>query len=138
MKHVTLDDALDALRKAVAEKGYDYQYGEHHSACRYVSSDGEAQPQCIIGHALVYLGVPAEYLAESQWNVKPIRGVLEAGVLEGHRFDPRAIDAFHVAQDAQDYSCSSRLRGADTSWGAAVAAAENVGVNCPAQAVTPQ
>lgn len=127
MKHVTLDDALDALRKAVAEKGHDYQYGKHHSVCRYASSiEGEAQPECIIGHALVYLGVPAEYFAESQWNVKTIRGVLESGVLEGYRFDPRAIDSFETAQRMQDASHRPSRRGADTTWGAALTAAENV------------
>lgn len=57
-------------------------------------------------------------------------------MLEGYRFDLRAIDAFEAAQRMQDASHRPARRGADTTWGAALTAAENISENCSAQVVT--
>lgn len=124
-KRVTLDDALDALRKAVAEQGYEYEYRDEHDSCYYATFvDGEAKPACIVGHALVYLGVPAEYLAKSCWNETSAIGALPYGVLRdvGYEVDDNATQAFHAAQLVQDSLNNEK----DTSWGAALAEAERL------------
>jgi hypothetical protein len=124
---VTLDDALDALRKAVAEKGHEYVYSEEHDSCYYAAVvNGEPQPACMVGHALVYLGVPADHLVESGWNYMSVVGSVGTGALNdlGYVFDRDAIGVLNVAQRVQDLLDDEK----DTSWGAALAEAERFAV----------
>jgi len=61
--HLSYQDALTFLEKAVADKGADYVYENplrpgseaQTTDCRYF--DAEQQPSCILGHVLVHLGV---------------------------------------------------------------------------------
>lgn len=122
-KRVTLDDALDALRKAVAEKGHEYLYGAEYDRCQYVTlAGGEVRPACIVGHALVYLGVPADLLAQERSSEVAITSAWHELSESGYEFEADALSALAAAQRVQDSSFSGDVE--TTSWGAALAAAE--------------
>jgi hypothetical protein len=122
-KRVTLDDALDALRKAVAEKGYEYQYSAEYDHCQYVTLvEGEARPACIVGHALVYLGVPAYQLIPQNQASFHSRSFLNLLSDLGYEFDAHVMSAFAAAQRVQDSSFDDGV--GTTTWGSALAAAE--------------
>lgn len=50
MKKLTATQALNLLRSATLERGYDYKYKEHFTTCRNV--DDKGQPACIVGLSL--------------------------------------------------------------------------------------
>lgn len=54
------DDVLRALNEAVKAKGYNHVYARHGDEY-YCYNVWEGKPDCIVGHALVYLGVPIEW-----------------------------------------------------------------------------
>lgn len=111
--HITLPDALRALREAVEEKGWDYEYPDafrdEDSNCMYVVDDA---PACIVGNALHRLGVPVEELAKNNtlnFRYRELNGVGISG---------QARMALNRAQRKQD--------GYGT-WGDALRASEEVG-----------
>lgn len=62
---ITLDKALKALDEAVAEKGREYVYPEGQRinyTCQYLTPDGKGS--CLVGSALLRLGVPVEVLPQ--------------------------------------------------------------------------
>jgi hypothetical protein len=129
---VTLDDALTAVRKAVDEKGADYVYGAEHDFCIYAEQvEGVAQPRCIVGHALAYLGVPLSFLANPELIHITARGLPGELAKIGYRVEPEAIGVLDQAQNVQDQSVSMKNNDEreeawrEQTWGAALAAAEN-------------
>lgn len=100
---IEYSDALRALNEAVKTKGYKYQYERQPGgACSNVR-DGE--PDCIVGHALVFLGVPVEWFRENDLVCATAVDVCEA---INHQdalplaFQPDAIDLFVDVQVRQD------------------------------------
>jgi hypothetical protein len=139
------EQAVALLERAVAEKGADYEYQpvphpNRGTQCQY-QFDGA--PSCIVGHALVYAGVPVETLvkldkADEWWNEEheaadniddeerdwhyvdatDIETLADAGVLTevaGIRLTPEAEKIFLAAQQKQD---------SKVQWGKAVEAAK--------------
>jgi hypothetical protein len=105
MKTVTYEDALRALNEAVKAKGYDYQYPVGDAGgCWNVTETGE--PDCIVGWALVWLGVPAEWFLEGARDDRRGMGAVSVcpllrntGVLD---ITDEAFALFRDAQARQD------------------------------------
>lgn len=121
---ITKDNLIPALKRAVALKGADYRITN--GVCQYVNQDGpELQPDCLIGHALVDLGVPMEKFlgdavigeVETWINACKISTLLPSGVLNVKVEDPKVITAMSAAQ---------RLQDDGGSWGEALKAARLV------------
>lgn len=111
---ITYDKALEALNAAVAERGADFVYPdeERHEGvtCQYRKPDGTGS--CIVGMALILLGVPAEEIpawgTPGQSSFDLLWELRERGIIT---FDRAASDLFSEVQDRQD--CG-------TPWGQAV------------------
>lgn len=117
MQTIEYDDALRALNQAVADKGYGYVYprDERGGHCYNV---WEGNPDCIVGHALVWLGVPVEWFTKAR---------------EGHlwgRENDSAYDVcttlavsnmFNLTEEARDLLADvQRLQDEGVPWGEAV------------------
>lgn len=90
MIEITYDATLSALNDAVVKFGHDFSYEKGafevddtwegpvvKNLCAYMHSDAEGNltvPGCIVGHAMLTLGVPKEFLA--QHNTGPTAGDL--------------------------------------------------------------
>lgn len=119
MKHINYELALRALNHAVALKGYDYvdpraDIGVQCTNTR-VTVEGVWKPGCIVGTALVWLGVPAEWFYEAGCNGASSSRTLEMLALSGlMKFDDEAEYLLGRAQAEQDRK---------STWGRAVALA---------------
>lgn len=132
-KTIGKDEAVELIRHAVELKGEGYvDPGSTYGGCDYVTRGGA--PLCIVGHALVELGVPTEALIKAPeidclialpydsegeptgWPGR-IKYLFDGAVLEVEdvEFTPEAVRAFEAAQLAQD--------GGET-WGTALTEAE--------------
>lgn len=112
MIEISYDVALKALKDAVAEKGADYVYPVRDDGDRCVYTvDGK--PSCIVGNALVRIGVPVEKLPrEEDFQYRAAQQVKELG--EGVRVADDAASLFDRAQQWQD---------GGITWGESVARA---------------
>ena len=76
MRTITVEEAVRALNEAVASKGYDYidPDAAAGNSCRNVkyTPDGDLVPSCIVGTALVWLGVPVEWFREQECETHSI------------------------------------------------------------------
>lgn len=109
MRTITYEDALRALNQAVADKGYNHVYERIHAVCYNV---WEGKPDCIVGHALVYLGVPVEWFETDSLCNDGASDVCSALFRDDmFRFDDDAIELFRSAQDSQDNA---------STWGVSV------------------
>lgn len=112
MKNVTYDETLAALKAAVEEKGaaYVYEREEHpepglcspQGACLNTSADG-TKTGCIVGNALVRLGVSLKWLALAE-NINCSSGGILSKLRheEKFRFDTDAGALLAEAQSLQD------------------------------------
>jgi hypothetical protein len=101
---IELNDALNALRKVVAERGEDFVY---EGSCVY---QFEGQPACIVGHVLAHL------LPEWWRSTEIVKQNLSAFQLSQCGLATAdAADALEAAQVAQDTGLT---------WGEALEAAE--------------
>lgn len=104
MNVIEYADALRALNHAVALKGYNfvYQRPEEESACWNVWK-GEAH--CIVGHALVFLGVPVEWFDQNSVARSTAEDVCELLNAQSHmplEFTHAALVLFMSVQGNQD------------------------------------
>lgn len=122
MRTITYTEALTALNEAVKTKGYKHTYQREgqFAGCYNVTLAGK--PDCIVGHALIWLGIPAEWFLESEPEED---GDSRRGTSAGQAcrlltdqnlfgFEPSAVDLFIEAQVSQDNG---------VAWGEAVAKA---------------
>lgn len=107
---VTYQDVVDALRKAVIDKGENYVYENETESCRYFDASG--QPSCIVGHAL------------SQWGVAPFRfnetlnGSGVGNLFREHVIaDPQRDFDFKGSQAYRTLRLAQRRQDSGTSWG---------------------
>lgn len=101
MKTITHDDALRALNEAVKVKGYDFVYDRREGNSCYNVWNGK--PDCIVGHALVWLGVPIEWFEEESRANDGAYDVCNALSLdEMFVVGDDALDLFREVQDSQD------------------------------------
>lgn len=108
MKTITYADALNALNEAVKAKGYDYVYTKRGNFC-YNVFDGN--PDCIVGHALVWLGVPVEWFADSMLN--------ENATTVCNTLNFRGM--FDIEEDAIEFLSEVQVeQDSGTPWGKAV------------------
>lgn len=120
---ITPQMALDALRHVVQEKGEDYVdplSGPGGPGCRYIKpGTQEREPGCIIGCALVHLGVDTGILAVMDASHDPLITTGGHGVLLGHGIEmhPHARSMLGRVQAEQDQGAT---------WGRALAEAENL------------
>lgn len=103
MNVIEYADALRALNEAVKTKGYKYVYERAEGgACSNVRGDS---PDCIVGYALVFLGVPVEWFEANNLVCSTAADVCEA-INHGDAlrlvFQPDAIDLFVNVQVQQD------------------------------------
>lgn len=127
MTLITSEQMLDALRKAVKERGSGFVYTKEYpgdESCQYVAADreGNVGPACIAGYALSSLGVPlgtlramdvaSEFEASEVVDAPDVLILLEEA---GFELDPLALVAVATAQQEQDR---------DHNWGIAVSRAE--------------
>lgn len=79
MRTITREEALHALNEAVAMKGPDYVDidAANGRTCRNVrrEHDGTWVPSCIVGTALVWLGIPVEWFVEDDCKAVSIATV---------------------------------------------------------------
>lgn len=100
--------ALALVSDAVNEKGSDFVYTANPgTGCTYVDRDheGTAVPGCLVGHALINLGVAIDTFEELEINVNcgaaiAISELTLAGVLDGTT--DKARDFLAEAQSEQD------------------------------------
>lgn len=119
MRTITREEALHALNMAVASKGPNYVDKDAAAGliCRNVvkAEDGTWVPSCIVGTALVYLGVPPEWFEMARCTSVSIATVairlVERDLLN---IEEAAIELMVEAQTAQDNK---------QTWGDAVARA---------------
>lgn len=135
MIKIDVRKAITALSEAVAEKGSEYIYQPLPAhGCVYVHFDAQPNPQtgnyekvnlepgCLVGNALIRLGVPAEAFFGDGENHGSINEGMDAlgallrlearGILE---FDNDVDSIFQAAQNVQDDQ---------KSWGLALNAAK--------------
>jgi hypothetical protein len=137
-RYFTAEDVLDALHKAVADKGEDYLYepirvGAGIFKCIYVeqveaNDEIVIRPSCLVGHALHYLGVPLESMGLNLY-VSALLNVLKK---QGYIFDKKAELVLVVAQATQDRAMKLKasndyhINPESATWGAAVKRAEEI------------
>lgn len=104
---ITVDMAVEGIRKAVKAKGAGYLAGPVDNAsagCQYANNAGTG-PLCIVGTVLFDLGVPAKELAymDSE-HAETITGTGVVGHLEdlGVTIEPEAFVVLDIAQMHQD------------------------------------
>ena len=113
MIRVRAEQALEALREVVQEKGLDYKYvSPGKGVCAYVHEiDGGNVPGCLIGHVMLRQGWASEaVLLES--NEETVNALVEKNDLD---FSTAAVELLREAQAVQDEF---------QTWGEALAAAE--------------
>lgn len=114
MIYIDMPKALEALRKAVEERGEDYvdrdAVIEGGGGCVYVRN---GQPSCIVGTALAIAGVPAGDMNYPRLGVIGLVGRLSGRGIAG--FSSGATGVLREAQLAQD---------SGKPWGDALAAAK--------------
>lgn len=118
MQVITDEAALRALNEAVRVKGHDYvdKQAKIGATCQNVvrvpGSTTEWMPSCIVGTALVWLGVPVEWFPDNDCysqSIHPVSDKLRAaGLLD---IDNQALALFAHAQSLQD---------SKAAWGDAV------------------
>lgn len=70
---MTIEKTIEALKKAVAEKGEDYVYKENEEIGWCLYSDRESgQPSCIVGHVLADLD-PEAFARVRAWELRSAR-----------------------------------------------------------------
>lgn len=106
MKTINYELALRALNEAVAKRGYNHvdRNAAKGLQCSNVSLvEGVWVPECIVGTALVWLGVPAEWFHEQDCigvsYVSACGRLQEEGVMQ---FDDEATRLLGHAQVKQD------------------------------------
>lgn len=101
MRVVTYEETLRALNEVVREKGYKYAYPrERRGACYNVF---EGEPDCIVGHVLVRLGVPIEWFDTDSRDNADVGDVCKALYLQDlFEFEEDAKDLLGYSQAAQD------------------------------------
>jgi hypothetical protein len=113
MQTITYEMALRALNEAVKAKGHDYVYPRawQSGGCYNVTLDGE--PDCIVGWALVWLGVPGEWFLQDT-------GRRDAGATTACNL-LRMEGIFDVTHEAAEFfSQVQRRQDRGASWGEAV------------------
>lgn len=117
MQTIEYDDALRALNQAVADKGYGYVYprDERGGFCYNV---WEGNPDCIVGHALSWLGVPVEWFTEaregSHWGRENDSAYDVCTTLA-------VSNMFNLTEEARDLLADvQRLQDEGVPWGEAV------------------
>lgn len=121
--HVTYQQILDGLRKAVDDRGEDYIYqpprdenGDTDGVCLYVHSD--QKPGCIVGYVLADLGVPLDtlkqfdpqrandgtFITHSKLAERVVWGLIDQDILEFASLEDqsKAIDKLRAVQNQQD------------------------------------
>lgn len=119
MKKMTVEQAMDALRAAVDERGYDFKYFDMFEgySCKNVVNGG---PACLVGLALWRFGerngLPDSFMLDYREGtiVGVARSLKEAGILD---IGKKAQLVMRIAQDIQDER---------KSWGDALTEAERV------------
>lgn len=117
MLTITYQDALAALRAAVHERGANYVYRPVDGLDQCVYRTEDNQPSCIVGNALVRLGVPVEDLPSPHGIQKNAKALLGHGPgkldvpLRGVNATVSAANLFDLVQIEQD---------GGTTWGKAV------------------
>ena len=110
MIHLTYDQAVDELLKAVRERGDRYVYPEDwrdsRNLCQYALEDGS--PACIVGQVLHQIGANVAALHGEDC------GPRAAAEIVGVSMDRNAATLLVMAQEYQDE---------DTPWGEAVSRA---------------
>lgn len=106
MQVITYEAALRALNEAVRVKGHDYvdEQAKIGATCmNVVLTDGNWVPSCIVGTALVWLGVPVDWFPANECyseSIHPVSGKLRAaGLLD---INSQALALFVHAQGLQD------------------------------------
>lgn len=101
MRTITYEDALRALNQAVADKGYDHVYERSWNG--YCYNVWEGQPACIVGHALIFLGVPIEWFAKDTRDNDAVGDVCHVLFMEGmFEITDEALHLLGMAQTYQD------------------------------------
>lgn len=118
MQTIEYDDALRALNQAVADKGYGYVYPRDDRPGGSCFNVWEGNPDCIVGHALVWLGVPVEWFTEaregSHWGRENDSAYDVCTNLA-------VSDMFNVTDEARDLLAHvQRLQDEGVPWGEAV------------------
>lgn len=127
MRVVTYEETLRALNEAVREKGYKYTYGRR-GPSMFCYNTWHGQPDCIVGHVMVRLGVPIEWFDVDNRDNDDVGDVCKALYLQDlFEFEDEAKDLLGYAQSAQDNN---------VAWGEAVTRAhlgddvfESLGLN---------
>lgn len=103
MRTITREEALRALNEAVASKGYDYVDKDAAAgrACRNIrkQDDGTHVPSCIVGTALVWLGIPVEWFIEYDCGAVSVTTVADR--LHGANLVTIPEDVLDFLADAQ-------------------------------------
>jgi hypothetical protein len=110
MAKITLANIRDAVNRAIRLKGADYVYvGDDLKRCTYLNSAD--QPSCLIGYALIDLGVSWDTLLNHNRNsisTLSIRGVVD------------------IEEDALTWAANVQvLQDRGETWGVAVAGAND-------------
>lgn len=117
MRTITREEALHALNEAVAMKGPDYVDidAANGRTCRNVrrEDDGTWVPSCIVGTALVWLGIPVEWFVEDDCKAVSIATVA---------YRLRAAGLMDIPQDVVGFLGDAQSKQDQKhSWGEAVA-----------------
>jgi hypothetical protein len=113
VKHLTYEDAVLGLKKALAVKGEDYVYERPTfkltnditiNACAYFTPEG--RPSCIVGHVLADLGHTIDDLDAPKMSPD---GTFNTGATAsmamdylGYELDEKTRSLLSIAQDYQD------------------------------------
>lgn len=111
MRVVTYEETLRALNETVREKGYKHTY-QRRGVVGYCYNVWQGQPDCIVGHVLIRLGVPIEWFDVDSRENDGVGDVCKALYLQ---------DLFEFEEDAKDllgYTQAAQDNG--TPWGEAV------------------
>lgn len=117
MRTITREEALHALNEAVASKGYDYVDADAAMGhtCRNIrkQDDGTWVPSCIVGTALVWLGIPIEWFVETDCHAVSVATVAE----RLHR-----ASLVNIPEDVLDFLADAQTKQDQKHpWGEAVA-----------------